>query len=140
MKFSLYKKSNAASKRAKKPAMMFLRWVGKTPSIDWLILSFIFICLIIIVAVCSAWNFMEIKKVINVNQDMVSTAPVTASETQEEQLRELIAIYEKKKSDHANLLDEARIDSAAERRNNPAVASSTATSTPTSEATTTPAR
>lgn len=129
MNIGLSKNSSKKIKKAKKPSMLFLRQIGKTPTIDWLMLSFIFVCLITLVAVWSSLDFMKIKDVLNSNLNTVSVAPAPVSETQEEQLREIIRIYEKKKADHAVLLGKARIDSAADRRNNQFAATSTATST-----------
>ena len=137
MNFGLSKKSNKKIKKANKPAMMFLHRIGKTPSIDWLILSFVFVCLIAVVAVWSSLDLMKIKEVLSSNQDTVSAAPAPATQTQEEQIREIVRVYEKKQADHAELLGKARLDSAAERKANPVTATSTATSTATGTPTTT---
>ena len=132
-------KKTSNSSKTHKPTMMFLRWIGKTPSVDWLILSVLFVCFILIVAVWSTLYFLDVKSELAKNLQAVSAAPAPITETQEEQLRAIIGVYEKKKADHQALLGKTKIDTAAEAKSNPVIATSTATSTATTSSANRPA-
>jgi hypothetical protein len=109
-------------KKPKSPKSMFMGKVGKTPTIDWLVLSVLFVCFVIAAAVWSAFHFIETKRSLNDAAIVDENGPVI-TKTEQEKLEEILQIYEAKKSRHLDLLEQAKIDTALEKKNVPATVS-----------------
>ncbi len=107
---------------------MFLRQIGKTPSIDWLLILALFSILIILAGIWGVSNFLDIKSTIMEGQTAAVSAPVSAGKTEEEQAKDIFNAYRAKAESHAALFGKVRIDTAAEKKNAPVIASTTASS------------
>lgn len=131
------------TRKIKRPQMMFLRKIGKTPSVDWLIIVTLFVILVILAGIWGVSNFLDIKSTIKEGQTAAVAAPAPVGKTEEEQARDIFNAYRAKAESHAALFGKVRIDTAAERKNAPVIASTTASSSSASASTastTAPAR
>ncbi len=116
--------------KIKKPKSMILQGVGKTPSIDWLIIIAIFVCLVIVAVTASAFRFAEVKR--SRLEDAIpvgSTQPIS-TKSLEEGAKDVLNLYQSKKEAHLEILSKTKSDIAVEKKNAQAVATTTATSSP----------
>lgn len=116
--------------KIKKPKSMMIRGVGKTPSIDWLIIGSIFVCLVIAAVASSAMMFSGAKQALQRDGLPTSNTSPALTKTQEEEARDILRMYERKKERHLELLGKVKVDTAIEKKNVSVVATTTATSSP----------
>lgn len=109
--------------------------IGKNPRLDWLLLIVLFAILVLAGVTWSVIHFLDVKSSLEATLNKSETNHSAAAKTQEEELQDIIDMYQAKKANHAGLLGRAKIDTAAEKK----AATSTATSTAaTSTATSSP--
>lgn len=109
---------------------MILQGVGKTPSIDWLIIIAIFVCLVIIAVTASAFRFAEVKRSRLEAAIPVGNTQSPSTKSLEDGARDALGLYQTKKETHLELLSKTKADMAIEKKNAQAIATTTATSSP----------
>ncbi len=107
--------------------------LGKDPATDWFFSLTITAILIISVALWTGFRFYKTALFIDKLPLQTNTSGQGNTKTKEEQLRDTISIYEKKKADHLRLLDKSQIEVKKEQAAIKA-ASSTASTTGSSTA------
>ena len=115
--------------------------IGKNPELDWVSVLIVFFGLCIGVIALSVGLFFQVHYFITHQLEDAHTPQISNTKTKEEELRELVQIYQEKKEKHQELLgtSDIRVEQPVATSTALVATTTSATSTPVAPASTVPA-